>query len=89
MSHWREKLQAFNEGLREYYYGPYRRTFARQARDEEDLFMMMVFSESLGIPNPVSFYTLELQPIMLEQFHEWHTRMGIEKSPLDGGFGCC
>ncbi len=86
---WLEKWQAFAEGLHEFYYLPYRQTLARQARDEEDLFMLMVFSESLGIPNPVSFYTLELQPIMLEQFHDWHTRMGMERSPLDHGLGCC
>lgn len=84
-SRWR----ALRSGLREFYYGPYRRTLAREVRDQEDLFMLMVFSESLGIPNPVSFYTLELQPIMLEQFHQWHLRMGIPHSPLDGGFGCC
>lgn len=81
--------RAFAEGLHEFYYAPYRQTFARQARNEEDVFMMMVFSERLGIPNPVAFYTLELQPIMLEQFHDWHQRMGMEHSPLDGGFGCC
>lgn len=85
MSRW----QAFCAGLAEFYYAPYRQTFARQARDEEDLLMMMVFSESLGIENPVAFYTLELQPLLLEQFHDWHTRMGIPRSPLDNGFGCC
>lgn len=83
-----QTLQAFLQGLNEFYYTPYRQTLARANRDEADLFMMMLFSESLGIPNPVAFYTLELQPIFLEAFHEWHTRMGIEKSPLDH-FGCC
>ncbi|UJF24412.1 hypothetical protein L0B52_08765 [Suttonella sp. R2A3] len=85
---WREKWQAFSDGLHEFYYAPYRQTLARAARDEEDLFMMMLFAESLGVPNPVAFYALELQPIFLEQFHDWHTRMGIEKSPFDH-FGCC
>jgi hypothetical protein len=27
-------------------------------------------------------------PYLLEQFHEWHRRMGIEHSPLDG-LPCC
>lgn len=85
----RSGWQEFRQGLREFYYGPYQRTLAREVRDQEDLFMLMVFSESLGVPNPVSFYTLELQPVMLEQFHQWHLRMGIERSPLEGGFGCC
>ncbi len=84
-----DKYRAFSAGLLAYFQAPWRRTFARQARDENDLFMLMVFSESLGIANPLTFYTLELQPILLERFHEWHTRMGMERSPLDGGFGCC
>lgn len=78
----------FTEFLRELYAGPYRRTFARARRDEEDLFMMMVFSESLGVPNPATYYTAELMPVMWEQFHEWHRRMGMERSPLDT-VACC
>ncbi|MGE3189372.1 MAG: DNA helicase, partial [Vicinamibacterales bacterium] len=31
---------------------------------------------------------LELQPVLLERFHDWHVRMGMEHSPLDG-FRCC
>ncbi len=85
---WRARLQAFTAGLTEYYAGPYRQTFARAARDEEDLFMMMVFSEALGVPNPAAYYTAELMPVMYERFHEWHTRMGMERSPLDS-LSCC
>lgn len=84
----KQALQDFLQGLNDFYHAPYRQTLARANRDEADLFMMMLFAESLGVPNPVSFYTLELQPIFLESFHEWHTRMGIEKSPFDH-FGCC
>ncbi len=84
----KQALQNFLQGLDEFYHAPYRRTLARAHRDEADLFMMMLFAESLGVPNPVAFYTLELQPVFLEVFHEWHTRMGIEKSPLEH-FGCC
>ena len=75
-------------GLREFYYAPYRRTFARAQRDEDDLFMMIVLAEMLGVPNPVSYYTVELLPVMYDRFHEWHTRMGMEHSPLDH-FSCC
>ena len=60
----------------------------RELRDENDLFLLLCFSELLGIPNPVSFYTLELYPYILEEFHEWHLRMGMEKSPLDH-IRCC
>ena len=72
----------------EFYDAPYRGAVARAKRDEDDLFMLLVFSEMMGVPNPVSYYTLELQPLLLERFHEWHVRMGMEQSPLDE-FRCC
>ena len=72
----------------EAYNAPYRGTVARAKRDQDDLFMLLIFSEMMGVPNPATYYTLELQPIMLERFHEWHTRMGMEHSPLDD-FRCC
>ncbi|SHF15495.1 hypothetical protein SAMN02745148_01943 [Modicisalibacter ilicicola DSM 19980] len=72
----------------EFYSARYRGAIARAQRDEDDLFMLMVFSELMGVPNPVAYYTLELQPLMLERFHDWHRRMGMEKSPLDD-FRCC
>ena len=78
----------FLAGLNEFYHAPYRQTMARAARDEEDFFMLLMFAESLGIDNPASFYTLELQPLFLENFHEWHTRMGMDKCPFDH-VGCC
>lgn len=81
-------FQRIGRQLENYYQGPYRSAIARSVRDEEDLFMLLVFGEALGIPNPTSFYTLELQPLMLERFHQWHQRMGMERSPLDE-FRCC
>ncbi len=80
--------QRFLAGLNEFYHAPYRQTMARAARDEEDFFMLLMFAESLGIDNPASFYTLELQPLFLENFHEWHTRMGMDRCPFDH-IGCC
>lgn len=85
---WRERLQAFKEGLEEFYHAPYRQTLSRAYRDEQDLFMLLIFAESLGIPNAMTFYTLELQPLLMEEFHDWHKRMGMEHSPMDR-FGCC
>lgn len=88
----REKLGAWLSQARffveEFYSARYRGAIARAQRDEDDLFMLMVFSELMGVPNPVSYYTLELQPLMLERFHDWHQRMGMEHSPLDE-FRCC
>ncbi len=81
-------LKRIEQGLYEYYVTPYRRSFARAQRDQEDLFMLLVFAENLGIPNPASFYTMELLPVVYDRFHDWHKRMGMERSPLDH-ISCC
>jgi hypothetical protein len=78
----------FGALMREFYVAPHRGVVARAKRDEEDLFMLLVFSEMMGVPNPAAFYTLELQPVLYDRFHEWHLRMGMDRSPLDG-FRCC
>jgi hypothetical protein len=79
---------ALAEGLREWYTGPYRQTFARARRDENDLFMMVVLAEALGVPDPAAYYTVEMLPALYPSFHDWHRRVGIERSPLEQ-FGCC
>ncbi|MBO2568959.1 DNA helicase [Shewanella algae] len=72
----------------EAYNAPFRSAVARTRREQDDLFMLLIFSEMMGVPNPASYYTLELQPLMLEKFHDWHLRMGMPHSPLDQ-FRCC
>lgn len=84
----RGRLSRLAAGLRDFYSGPYRRTFARAQQDEDDLFMVIVMAEALGVPNPASYYTVELLPVVYEQFHAWHRRMGLDRSPLDT-FSCC
>ncbi|RUO60243.1 cory-CC-star protein [Pseudidiomarina insulisalsae] len=81
-------LSRANQLAQDYYNAPYRAAVARAQREQEDLFMLYVYAELMGIPNPASYYTLELQPLLLEQFHDWHLRMGMEHSPFDE-FRCC
>jgi hypothetical protein len=81
-------LSELGELLKEFYNAPFRGAIARAKRQEDDLFMLLVFSEMVGVPNPASYYTLELQPLLYQDFHEWHKRMGMEHSPLEG-FSCC
>ena len=83
-----DRLRALGRGLDEFYTAPYRRTFAKAQQEEDDLFMLLVMSEALGVPNPANYYTLELLPLVYEDVHAWHTRMGLERSPLDG-LSCC
>ncbi len=86
--HIKELLATLQRLASEFYTAPYRGAIARAQRDADDIFMLLIFAEMMGIVNPVSYYTLELQPLLLEQFHDWHLRMGMEKSPLDH-FKCC
>jgi hypothetical protein len=67
---------------------PYRSEIHREYLRERDAFLLLSFSDLLGVPNPVQFYTLELYPELIEQFHEWHLRMGMPHAP-EGGFRCC
>ena len=76
-------FQLYDEILRQ----GHRTEILRELRDEDDLFMLLLYSDMLGIPNPAFFYTLELYPYMLDKLHAWHTRMGMDKSPVHG-FRC-
>lgn len=84
----RATFKTVQDFLSEFYAAPYRSAVARAKRDQDDLFMLMVFAELLGVENPATYYTLELQPLLYDRFHAWHTRLGMERSPLDH-FRCC
>nr|WP_218002268.1 cory-CC-star protein [Janibacter corallicola] len=83
-----ERLRAVARGVSDAYMGPYRQTFARARQDEDDLFRVIVLAEALGVPNPASYYTIELLPVIYDEVHDWHRRMGMDRSPLDH-FTCC
>jgi hypothetical protein len=82
------RLQGAREIYEGVYMAPYRSAIHREYLEQRDIFLLMGFSDLLGVPNPVQFYTLELLPELIEQFHEWHLRMGMESAP-EGGFRCC
>jgi len=84
----REKLRQAREIYEGIYIAPYRSQIQREYLRERDLFFLVGFSDLLGVPNPVVFYTLELYPELIEQFHQWHLRMGLPHAP-EGGFRCC
>jgi hypothetical protein len=64
----------------------------RQVRGEaialQDLFLLVCFMDLFGLPNPAALYMADLQPYLLEEFHLWHRRMGMDRSPLST-FTCC
>jgi hypothetical protein len=79
---------SFRSGLQEFYVGPYRQTLKREQMAEDDFFSVVVLGEALGIPDPAAYYTAELMPAVWEDFHAWHRRMGLPRSPLDH-IACC
>ncbi len=84
----REKLRRLREIYEGVYIAPYRSQIQRAYLHERDMFLLIGFCDLLGVPNPVAFYTLELYPELIEQFHQWHLRMGMPNAP-EGGFRCC
>jgi hypothetical protein len=60
----------------------------QQTAELNDLFLLLCFMEATGLPNPTTLYLLEVYPYLLDQFHLWHRRMGIERSPI-GSLPCC
>ncbi len=84
----RRKVRAARSIYEGMYIAPYRSVIHREYLEQRDLFLLLGFSDLIGVPNPVGFYTLELYPELIEQFHEWHKRMGMPRAP-EGGFRCC
>ena len=66
----------------------YRRRLRGGALELQDLFTLLCFMEATALPNPATLYLLEVYPYLLEQFHVWHKRMGMDHSPL-GSLPCC
>ena len=77
-----------SEAMRGISRGPYERELRQQTADLSDFFMLLCFMEATALPNPATLYLLEVYPYLLEQFHVWHKRMGLEHSPL-GTLPCC
>lgn len=78
------RLEELND---EFFVSKWRSGLQREAARQEDALMAMLFLEALGVPNPTSYYSLELYPEFVESFHRWHQRMGMPSSP-EPGF-CC
>ncbi len=57
------------------------------ANMEKDNFMIVIFSDFLGIPNPLSYYTIELIPYFGNELPGWELRMSDRKSVLAKAMG--
>ncbi|MFZ7104324.1 MAG: hypothetical protein ACOWWO_16935 [Peptococcaceae bacterium] len=54
----------------------------KEAKDEMDNFLLLCFSDLIGVPNPISYYTLEVLPYVAEELDSWETRILGRKSVL-------
>ena len=81
----RDNARAFMHGMA---FGRFEHHRRQQTAELNDLFLTLCYLELVGLPNPVSLHLLEIHPYLQDEFHLWHRRMGLERSPLED-FGCC
>jgi hypothetical protein len=82
---WQQNIRDFMHGMA---YGGYERELRMQANDLNDLFLLLCYMEVVGLPNPAALYMLDVYPYIVDQFHLWHRRMGMDRSPV-GTMRCC
>jgi hypothetical protein len=82
---WTRNARDFVRGMAE---AGYRRRLRGDALELNDLFLLLCYMELLGLPNPAALYLLDVYPYVLDEFHHWHRRMGMDRSPLSD-FSCC
>jgi hypothetical protein len=70
----------------DYFVGRWRAGFSREAARQSDVMLALLFLDALGVDNPAGYWTLELYPEVVERFHQWHRRMGVERF---GDAGTC
>jgi hypothetical protein len=51
----------------------------KEAFDVNDNLMLLLFGDFLGIPNPISYYMLEVLPYFAEDLIAWERRMQNRK----------
>ena len=85
---WNELRTHLGEVLKGMAFGRYERELRQRTAELNDLFLLLCFMEATALPNPATLYLLEVYPYLLEQFHLWHRRMGIDRSPI-GSLPCC
>jgi predicted Kef-type K+ transport protein len=85
---WNEVRRNLGDFLRGMALAGHEKRLREGAMDLQDLFLLVSFMDMLGLPNPAMLYLLEIYPYFLEEFHLWHRRMGVDRSPL-ASLACC
>jgi hypothetical protein len=85
---WYRLVQNAHDILRGMAAAGYRHRLRGDALELNDLFLLLCYMDLLGLPNPAVLYLFEVYPYFLDEFHLWHRRMGMDRSPL-ADFSCC
>lgn len=66
------------------------RSFVENKDEIDDFFMIISFSEIWGIENPYALESLEMLPILMPKFHDWHQKVGVKSSFFENlPCSCC
>lgn len=71
----------------ELFVAKWRSGLQRAARDQQDAFLAVLLLSAFGIDDPAGYYTLDITPELVEDFHAWHQAQGIDRFPATGV--CC
>lgn len=64
----------------------YRSALQREARLQEDAFLATLYLAAFGIDDPSAYHTLPVTGELVQGFHAWHQRQGLDQFP---DFGVC
>lgn len=70
-----------------YFVGRWRAGLRGEVARQEDAWVALLFLEAFGIESPAAYHTLELRPELVEAFHRWHQREGVDR--LSEAGICC
>lgn len=86
-----ERIEAYREIVEEWLHGLYHgmiehpafEKIEKEAEDSEDAFLFACFADAFGIPSPISYYTAELLPYLVDEFEQWERRMWDRESLIE------
>ena len=70
---WFQRLDDWHE---RWFMGRWRRAIRADAQQHDDILHAVALLEAIGIENPMAYETLDALPYLINDFHQWHQRMG-------------
>lgn len=88
-----QTLKTISDFLDELFRESSTKIIRKEAYDLNDSFLLLLFGDLLGLPNPFSYYALELLPLLTEDIESWEKRILRRSSIITEKFGqydfCC